>query len=342
MNSVNFVFASCWVFIAVLLIIQPWLTRKNVLFGVVFGSEDIWSDKTAKKIRRRYLQIMISGTVIVSALTVLCFIFAQPSESDGVIAFFAGILAMFILETGAIIHGHARARLFKIARGQDANLMQGKIIVETSSSDKQTVISAAWFLLFLPVLLAAVGVALYGYFTVPAEGYHMLFPALVETCVVLLLFVSCLFTRRAPASVRGNPDAAPENYRFRKYMIILLILIGVLLEISLLFTEIGLLIPISPWLYYIPVMLSVLMTAVIFVIYFRFVRIKQPKGQILDDDAKWVLGMLYYNPSDPSCFVEKRFGIGYTLNFARPAAWIFIIGIIAFLIIVTVISSQAK
>jgi uncharacterized membrane protein len=31
--------------------------------------------------------------------------------------------------------------------------------------------------------------------------------------------------------------------------------------------------------------------------------------------------MFYVNPDDPAILVEKRFGIGYTLNFGRPAAW---------------------
>jgi uncharacterized membrane protein len=38
-------------------------------------------------------------------------------------------------------------------------------------------------------------------------------------------------------------------------------------------------------------------------------------------DSKWVWGMIYVNADDPALFVEKRFGIGYTLNFGRPSAW---------------------
>ena len=30
--------------------------------------------------------------------------------------------------------------------------------------------------------------------------------------------------------------------------------------------------------------------------------------------------MFYYNPDDPSSWVEKRFGIGFTLDLARPVA----------------------
>jgi uncharacterized membrane protein len=41
-------------------------------------------------------------------------------------------------------------------------------------------------------------------------------------------------------------------------------------------------------------------------------------------DSKWIWGMLYFNADDPALFVEKRFGIGYTLNFGRPSAWVLI------------------
>jgi uncharacterized membrane protein len=39
-------------------------------------------------------------------------------------------------------------------------------------------------------------------------------------------------------------------------------------------------------------------------------------------ESCWKAGMFYVNPDDPSIFVEKRFGIGYTLNFARPVSWL--------------------
>lgn len=39
------------------------------------------------------------------------------------------------------------------------------------------------------------------------------------------------------------------------------------------------------------------------------------------DDRYWALGILYFNRGDPAFLVEKRFGVGYTFNFAHPLAW---------------------
>jgi uncharacterized membrane protein len=40
----------------------------------------------------------------------------------------------------------------------------------------------------------------------------------------------------------------------------------------------------------------------------------------LADNSQWVLGVFYVNREDPSIFVEKRFGLGYTINFGNPRA----------------------
>ena len=53
-------------------------------------------------------------------------------------------------------------------------------------------------------------------------------------------------------------------------------------------------------------------------------------------DQCWKAGMFYVNPDDPAVFVEKRFGIGYTLNFARPAAWL-LMGAVLAVALVTVV-----
>lgn len=48
---------------------------------------------------------------------------------------------------------------------------------------------------------------------------------------------------------------------------------------------------------------------------------ESPSDRSADD--KWIAGVFYYAPEDPAVWVEKRVGIGYTLNMAhRSARWI--------------------
>jgi uncharacterized membrane protein len=46
-----------------------------------------------------------------------------------------------------------------------------------------------------------------------------------------------------------------------------------------------------------------------------------PVGDHTPDDA-WKWGLIYYNPDDSALIVEKRFGLGYTFNFANRWAWV--------------------
>ena len=47
-----------------------------------------------------------------------------------------------------------------------------------------------------------------------------------------------------------------------------------------------------------------------------------------NDAGHWKWGMIYYNPYDPKVVVPKRFGLGWTFNFAHKFSWIFLLVII--------------
>jgi hypothetical protein len=61
----------------------------------------------------------------------------------------------------------------------------------------------------------------------------------------------------------------------------------------------------------------------------RFARPDEPGQGDRSPDSAWKLGLVYFNPDDPTVWVEKRFGVGYTLNFARPTAWLLVGGLLA-------------
>ena len=53
-----------------------------------------------------------------------------------------------------------------------------------------------------------------------------------------------------------------------------------------------------------------------------------------DDDYLWKLGnTIYYNPLDPSIFVEKRVGVGWTINTGRPIGMVLMIAPIVIVIL---------
>jgi len=75
----------------------------------------------------------------------------------------------------------------------------------------------------------------------------------------------------------------------------------------------------SPWLF------TLIFPALAVPYIWRLVRLGRTTGGGGDGtpDECWKLGMFYFNPADPAIFVEQRFGIGYTVNFANRATWVF-------------------
>jgi uncharacterized membrane protein len=45
------------------------------------------------------------------------------------------------------------------------------------------------------------------------------------------------------------------------------------------------------------------------------------------DHHAWRWGLFYVNAEDPALLVPKRMGVGYTLNFGRPGAWLLLGGL---------------
>jgi hypothetical protein len=50
-------------------------------------------------------------------------------------------------------------------------------------------------------------------------------------------------------------------------------------------------------------------------------------------DARWIGGLIYFNPRDPALCVEKRMGIGWTLNFGNPWSWVPLIAVAIIVVI---------
>lgn len=64
-------------------------------------------------------------------------------------------------------------------------------------------------------------------------------------------------------------------------------------------------------------LLSIALPLVTLLLYFRH---DPGSAEIGDrsDDRYWYAGLIYVNPADPALMVEKRVGIGYTVNFGHP------------------------
>jgi uncharacterized membrane protein len=57
-----------------------------------------------------------------------------------------------------------------------------------------------------------------------------------------------------------------------------------------------------------------------------------------NDASHWIWGFIYYNSHDPKLIVPKRFGLGWTFNFAHKTSWIFLLGVAAVIVAVKMMS----
>ena len=63
------------------------------------------------------------------------------------------------------------------------------------------------------------------------------------------------------------------------------------------------------------------------------------EARALEEARHWKAGVFYFNPADPRVQIEKRFGLGYTLNMARPTSW-FIVGLPLFIALLIVVVTR--
>jgi hypothetical protein len=54
--------------------------------------------------------------------------------------------------------------------------------------------------------------------------------------------------------------------------------------------------------------------------------------------GRWRAGIFYLNREDPSIFVQKRFGTGYTLNFGQPMAWLLLVVLLIVILVPLLVS----
>jgi uncharacterized membrane protein len=309
---------------------HPWISRKNVLFGVVFGDTMIWQNKSARAIIRRFVISILILIASIAAVFLLFLTEVHRNEANQAYACLFSILAFLILSSLLYFIANRRVRKLKELLPQ-VNLYKGKITVEISEDvlKRSQPISNLWFILLLvPIALTLILTMIY----YPGK---LMTPVLNQIRIAAVLFVMNLFIRQAPASVKGNPSAAPKYPEFRKAMSIYILGVGIVVESMLPLSELRSfgMVGNMKMMKYSDMLFAIALIMVTLYIYFKYFRSQNPSGPVYDDDHKWVLGYFYYNPADSSLFIEKRGGIGYTINFGRPAAWSVLAVLIAVIII---------
>ncbi|MTH55562.1 DUF1648 domain-containing protein [Bacillus mangrovi] len=358
LDALSVVFSIVMLPIALILTCIPYLTRKTESFGVSIP-EMVYDMESIQMIRKRYVRSMLLVTVFSVGGFLWAGTMLTPNEETLSMGFAAFTLLTIIISFGVYLKFHIKMKRIKKEANWTHDRTQ-KVLVRTDFREQQLTWSNAWYAIpFVITLLTALLTALFydrlpdvlpmkvnfaGEVTQSVEkSYRTVFilPIMQSYLILLFIFINTII---AKAKQQLNAEDPEKSYKqvtlFRRRWSLFLLFTSTLLTMMFSFIQ---------WSYFQPanqhlvtivslVFSGIIMSAAIALSFSTGQggsRIQtggsRPSADSInrDDDIHWKLGQIYYNPNDQALFLEKRFGIGWTVNFARPAAWLFVIGIIA-------------
>jgi uncharacterized membrane protein len=285
-------------------------------------------------------------------------------SAQGAIGFSAALFGC--LPAGFLLYlaCRRRAKRLKEEMGWGAGAEAALLVVDTESPLEDT-LSPAWLLLYLliPVLTAMALALAWPYAADPVPLHYdalgrvdrtapktiaAVLPPLFSQALILLVCAGAFFAVRHGKRQIDAADAEASRSRerrFRRIMSASVLFGGALVGAFFGGLQILTLLDLSARLIIALGLALTLGIALGAVLLFALVgqggsRLKapakaRPGAANRDDDRYWKLGCFYRNGEDPAVCVEKRFGLGYTLNWARPASWI-ILGVLLLVITGTV------
>lgn len=344
----------------------PRISRKDLIFGV-FIPLDRTKDMELQRISKKYSIELTIFTVVTFLIYFLLLNTIIKSPLIIIIFTFVFIIGYFLI----FLRAYNKTKNYKA----ENNLIDSKkqvVYINTAMSQKlrnNAVISFYWFIIPLSISLVNFVLPIIKYDELPAKiATHWNIQGVADNFVnksmgsvimhgLILLFMVILlaFTNFSIAISKNRIDAsAPISssqklFKFKKVNSIMIYSLTVV--ISTLITVLNLnslniiSINISSFT---PIFIILLVSIILFPI---IISLKLGQGgsnlrleanekidntvSNLDDDAFWKLGSIYYNPNDPSLFVEKRFGVGWTLNFGNKKA--IVISIVFLIFILSII-----
>lgn len=336
--------------------ITPYVTRKNIIFGV-YVPKEYSNDKEIQKIRRSYVYNFLISSIVLLAILVL----KLKNINIAIGGFFIEIILMYI----SYLRAHSQVAALKAEKEWSKDKKQAAV-VDIDFRKKPVVVSPLWFIIPALIFIFTVIVGIYVYPYLPSKiPMHFNSQGIVDSYakksigsafliniiqffIIGIMFVCYKAIESAKQQVDpSNPEASVEkNLRFRKLWSGMIIITAVIISIIFMlaaFMVWGILKEIN-----LANMLIVIVTTIIIIVPIVLAIITGQGGERIriegedkstksfdrDDDKYWKLGMFYYNPNDPAIFLEKRFGVGWTVNYGNPIVWI---GMIIFILIMAAI-----
>ncbi|MFT8320030.1 MAG: DUF5808 domain-containing protein [Bacillus sp. (in: firmicutes)] len=357
-------------FLCIIETILPFIIKKTVVFGVSIPDE-----KVSSPIIRYYKKLYSAATFSVSALALILFylwgIKSNSAEDQLVIV---GLVIQFgIMLWSMSLYFYFHGKVLRLKREQQwyAHLKEVKV---TALNLRQGDEMLPWYLFVLPIAIT-IGMIIFSlanYTQFPAnipihwgssgqpDRFAVKTPFSVISLLLVLLTMQAMFlglhelTKKSgikmnPTNIKGSKN---RQLLYRKYTSWFFFLLTILITILFSFIQV---ITLYKELYDTVVMMVLPISFLLLVLagsLFFAVKVGKLNGSYegeddmankeevvdIDEDHYWKGGLFYYNKNDPSVFVEKRFGIGWTMNFAHPIGYIMIVVPILVILLISFIS----
>lgn len=352
MHAVVVIMILMVLLVGALLALTPRLMPSTECFAVTVPPS-AQQDQRIRLLKRNYaMQVMAIS--IVTALVLCASSLALPLDSPRGATLFSVLtmVATFVpIIAGMVLMLRNRARVQEIKRAEGWNAAGAHVAAVVGTNEAAGPISLAWNLLYLPLVAALVTAGLLLYPRFPAQipmqaGFDgtvtryvdkshaaVLFPAAVVTFLgIMMAFAhwSIVHSKR-PVDPAAPATSVLAYGAFAHAQSVVLLAGGLVISavtgIMFFLSSLGIV-----SLEAAGVLVSIAAVGFVAAEMWVSVSLGQSGARLAaqlrtsdevarDDDAYWLLGMFYNNSDDPSIMVPKRFGIGWTINMGRPAAW---------------------
>lgn len=344
---------SFYIILLVLQILTPKITRKNIYFGIRIPEKEL-ENVRLKKIYKEY----VIGNVIASIPSmILLSLWAYFYDNIVVISSLPIFIYIAVL---FLVYLRANGKVKKLKQEENWEKPKEEVVVDMKFSKEKVKagnISPWWF--SIPIIIALVNLAI-GLSLAPTlpekipshwdiqgniNGYmdktsFIWFMPLLQLGMGVLYFFmyKTIGWSKQEISSKNPEESVKRNIIFRRTWSIYMLVMGI--GMNFLFTLASLYsFGIIGGSVNTIVSLFFIFTGII-IVYSIVISIKVGQGgsrlkldgegeyeeKNRDDDAFWKLGnSIYYNPDDPALFIEKRFGVGWTVNVGRPLGMFFMI-----------------
>ena len=349
--------ASLTLVVGLLLAFTPYLMRRNECFAVTVPAS-VQHDPRLVALKRRYAVVMLVLTAVATVASLVAgVLMVSGQDVAGTALMCAALLVPVVVSFVLMLRNRRRVVALKCSEGWEAKHHQATASV--AEEDLPGAIPLAWDLVYVPVILGTVclGLALYPGLPdllpmhadfagnvdsyVPktlgsAIGFPVVFEVFMAACFVFSHWM--ILRSKRPGDPAAPATSALAYGLFARAQSVFLLVMGVLVSggigLLMLLSSTGLIglgqAGLVSMLFCIPLVIGGVVLSVVYgQAGSRVFRRMQDGGELLsDDDEHWKLGVLYVNRQDASVFLPKRFGFGWTLNFARPAAWAIVVGFV--------------